>query len=197
MNWFNAYQSQSEGQQFQALLWCDLPDENISFIRKLCFGALWWWVYLQGYLRTPFYHPINAGFMRRKHLGGFKRHFIQSKVFRSPNGGFHGLQLFLIFLSQGDLIFESRAKLIKTILLFKDTQTHTCIHLEPPMFWVSHDLLIYYFPTKKAKNSPPTPTPTHLWVWHWLAKDHLILVWNRIFNPIEFSLSSFTLGPCL
>ena len=45
------------------------------------FWALWWWVYLQGCLRTPFYHPINAGFMRGKRLGGFKRHFIQSKVF--------------------------------------------------------------------------------------------------------------------
>ena len=157
MNWFNAYQSQSEGQQFQALLWCDLPDENISFIRKLCFGALWWWVYLQGYLRTPFYHPINAGFMRRKHLGGFKRHFIQSKVFRSPNGGFHGLQLFLIFLSQGDLIFESRANLIKSILLFKDTHTNTP--------WASHVLSVPWslnllFSNKKGKKQPPH-THTH------------------------------------
>ena len=75
----------------------DQFDQNLTFCLTnllYSFWALWWWVYLQGCLRTPFYHPINVGFMPAKHLGGFKRHFIESKVLpRLQMAASHALQL--------------------------------------------------------------------------------------------------------
>ena len=98
--------------------WCVTGFRNLTKISHLCwsnvlysFWALWWWVYLQGCLRTQFYHPINVGFMRGKHLGGFKRHFIESKVLpRLRMAASHALQLLPIFLldKKDYCIFEGR-----------------------------------------------------------------------------------------
>ena len=77
----------------------------------------------------------------------------------------------------------------KSYKIYSFIQGHTNTHMHTP--WASHVLSVPWylnllFSTKKRKTAP-----------HTLVSVTLILVWNRIFNPIEFSLSSFTLGPCL
>ena len=74
------------------------PESDLSL---MCVGycfveckALWWWVYLRGYLRTPFYHRINAGFMRGANISGaLKDISYKVKFSRDPNTAPHLLQM--------------------------------------------------------------------------------------------------------